>query len=86
MGYLYLKNIPDADKPLDSPSTDINYLNAVKKSLPQLEKAQACDPDDNTLALIKTLYNNIGDKAGLASLNNRLEGLKKGCVDILSDE
>ncbi|MEO3403744.1 hypothetical protein AAFN85_07560 [Mucilaginibacter sp. CAU 1740] len=86
LGYLYLKNIPDVDKPLDTPSTDINYLNAVKKSLPQLEKAQACDPDDNTLALIKTLYNNIGDKAGLASLNNRLEGLKRGCIDILSDE
>jgi tetratricopeptide (TPR) repeat protein len=85
LGYLYLKNIPDADKLLNSPSTDPNYIKAVKKSLPQLEKAQACDPDDSTLALIKTLYANIGDKAGLASLESRLKTLKKDCIDILSD-
>lgn len=86
LGYLYLKNIPDVDKALEAPSTDAGYIKTVKRSLPQLEKAQACDPDDNTLALIKTLYANIGDKAGLASLDSRLQALKKGCIDILSDE
>lgn len=85
LGYLYLKNIPDADKPLDNSSTDAGYIKTIRKSLPQLEKAQACDPDDNTLALITTLYNNIGDKGSLASLDNRLKALKKDCIDILSD-
>ncbi|MET3610385.1 hypothetical protein [Mucilaginibacter rubeus] len=85
LGYLYLKNIPDADKPLNSPSTDAEYIKAVKKALPQLEKAQACDADDNTLALIKTLYKNIGNDAGLTELNNRLKVLKEKCEDILSD-
>ncbi|PWK79917.1 hypothetical protein LX99_00378 [Mucilaginibacter oryzae] len=86
LGYLYLKYIPDADKPLDIPSTNPDYIKAVKKSLPQLEKAQACDADDNTLTLIKTLYKNIGDVKGLTSLNERLKGLSKNCIDILSDE
>ena len=81
LGYLYLKNIPDADKPLNTPSTDAEYIKAVKKALPQLEKAQACDADDNTLALIKTLYKNIGDDAGLNELNNRLKVLKEKCEE-----
>lgn len=85
LGYLYLKNIPNADKPLNSPSTDAEYIKAVKKALPRLEKAQACDADDNTLTLIKTLYKNIGDDAGLNGLNNRLKALKGKCEDILSD-
>lgn len=85
LGYLYLKNIPDADKPLSTPSIDAEYIKTVKKALPQLEKAQACDADDNTLALIKTLYKNIGDDAGLSGLNNRLKVLRGKCEDILSD-
>jgi tetratricopeptide (TPR) repeat protein len=85
LGYLYLKNLPDADKPLNNPSTDIEYIKAVKKALPQLEKAQACDADDNTLTLIKILYKNIGDDTGLSGLDKRLKVLKGRCEDILSD-
>jgi tetratricopeptide (TPR) repeat protein len=85
LGYLYLKNIPDADKPLGNPSTDAEYIKTVKKALTQLEKAQACDADDNTLALIKTLYKNIGDDTGLNGLDKRLKALKGNCEDILSD-
>ncbi|WP_121809357.1 tetratricopeptide repeat protein [Mucilaginibacter kameinonensis] len=85
LGYLYLKNFPDADKPLSSPSADAEYIKAAKKALPQLEKAQACDADDSTLALIKTLYKNIGDDVGLSGLDKRLKALKGKCEDILSD-
>ncbi|SEO86041.1 hypothetical protein SAMN05192574_114120 [Mucilaginibacter gossypiicola] len=85
LGYLYLKNIPDADKSLNSPSTDVEYIKAVKKALPQLEKAQACDADDSTLTLIKTLHKNIGDDAGLSGLDKRLKALQVKCEDILSD-
>ena len=75
--------------PKDSPgyaSVFDDYRTAVHKSLPYLEKAQACDPDDDTLDLIKTLYMNIHDEAGLHSLNKRLPDLSKNCVDLLSDK
>lgn len=85
LGYLYLKNIPDFDTPLNNPSTDADYIKVVKKALPQLEKAQACDADDNTLTLIKTLYKNIGNDAGLSELDKRLKALKGKCEDILGD-
>ncbi|UOE47311.1 hypothetical protein MTO98_23170 [Mucilaginibacter sp. SMC90] len=85
LGYLYLKNFPDADKALNNPSTNAEYIKAAKMALPQLEKAQACDADDNTLVLIKTLYKNIGDDTGLNGLDKRLKALKVKCEDILSD-
>jgi hypothetical protein len=60
-----------------------SYKKGVLKALPHLEKAQACDPDDDTLDLIKTLYQNIHDANGLNSLNDRLLSLSKNCIDIL---
>jgi len=62
------------------------YRTAVHKSLPYLEKAQACDADEDTFDLIKTLYMNIHDDAGLRSLNSRLPDLSKNCVDLLNDK
>jgi tetratricopeptide (TPR) repeat protein len=62
-----------------------SYKKEVLKALPHLEKAQACDPTDDTLDLIKTLYQNIHDGQGLNSLNDRLTDLSKNCIDILSD-
>src|SRR6202000_2121308 len=56
-----------------------SYKKGVLKALPHLEKTQACDPDDDTLDLIKTLYQNIHDLQGLSSLNDRLSGLSKNC-------
>jgi hypothetical protein len=75
--------------PKDSPGYTAlfdTYRTAVHKSLPYLEKAQACDPDDDTLDLIKTLYMNIHDDTGLSSLDHRLPDLSKNCVDLLSDK
>ena len=62
-----------------------SYKAAVLKALPHLEKAQACDPNDDALDLIRTLYQNIHDEKGLNSLNSRLKNLSKNCIDILSD-
>jgi len=53
--------------------------------LPHLEKAQACDPSDETLAIIKTLYKNINDTEGLNKLNDRLKLLSQNCIDVLED-
>ena len=84
LGYLYIKDI--SGKPVNQIVVDDAYINKVKKALPHLEKAQACDPSDETLALIKLLYRNIKDERDLNTLPARLNELKKNCVDILSDQ
>lgn len=83
LGYLYIKDI--AVKATDMP-VDTTYTAKVKRALPHLEKAQACDPSDDTLTLIKTLYKNIKDQQGLDTLPARLNQLQKNCIDILSDQ
>jgi len=62
-----------------------SYKARVLKALPHLEKAQACDPNDDSLDLIRILYQNIHDEQGLNSLNTRLKNEGKNCVDMLSD-
>ena len=94
LGYLYNDQSEEIQlklylTPKDSPTYKAlfdNYSKAVHRSLPYLEKALACDPDDDTLDLIKTLYMNTHDDAGLNSLNTRLSDLSKNCVDLLSDK
>jgi tetratricopeptide (TPR) repeat protein len=81
LGYLYIKDISGKQAVVDA-----NYIQKAKLALPHLEKAQACDPDDNTLAIIKVLYRNLKDEAALNSLPARLEKLRKNCVDLLSDQ
>lgn len=75
--------------PKDNPdykSQFTKYEKAVRKALPHLEKAQACDPDDDTLDLIKTLYRNVNDDAGYSAFNKRIPDLSKKCVDLLEDK
>ena len=89
LGYLFLKPADELyDKLQLSPGdTELaaQYKAAVQKALPHLEKAQACDPSDETLELIKRLYVNIHDDAGLQLLNKRLAAMSKNCLDILTD-
>jgi tetratricopeptide (TPR) repeat protein len=84
LGYLYLKDI--SGKPAAQVVVDAAYVSRIKKALPHLEKAQACDPDDQTLNLIKLLYRNIKDQHGIDTLPARLTELKKNCEDILSSQ
>ena len=94
LGYLYLEKAKAIEAKLNTASNDttlnrqltIDYNNAVRKALPNLEKAQACDPSDETLAIIKDLYKNIKDDTGLNSLDTRLKELSKNCIDILTDK
>jgi tetratricopeptide (TPR) repeat protein len=89
LGYLYLKPADALYTKLQASPGDKEigaaYKAAVLKALPHLEKAQACDPSDETLATIKTLYTNIHDDAGLRLLTARLKELSKKCLDILSE-
>lgn len=94
LGYIYLDDVKAIEKKLSAATDNTGenkqltemYIKAVKKTLPHLEKAEACDPSDETLAIIKLLYKNIGDKEGLNSLNERLKQLSVNCVDVLLDQ
>ncbi|MFD0794315.1 hypothetical protein ACFQZX_11860 [Mucilaginibacter litoreus] len=87
LGYLYNKQADEIKQKTVTDTASLQqYQDAIKKALPHLEKAQACDPDDDTLELIKTLYTNINDKQGLDTLNTRLKILSKNCVDLLEEK
>ena len=95
LGYIYLEEVKSIEKQLNASvgksqlanrQLSLTYNAAVKKTLPQLEKAQACDPSDETLVIIQLLYKDIRGAKGLSSLNKRLKQLSKNCVDILSDQ
>jgi hypothetical protein len=93
LGYLYLKPATDLEAQLNTTKKNTpayenlqaDYKTAALKALPHLEIAEACDPSEETLAIIKNLYKNMGDTAGLNSLPERLKNISKNCLDILSD-
>ena len=93
LGYLYLETVNELQAKLDATpentpdyrNLQVSYKAAALKALPHLEKAQACDPSPETLAIIKNLYTQIADTAALNTLNARLTTLSKNCLDILSD-
>lgn len=84
LGFLYIKDI--SGKPANEVVVDAAYIGKIRKALPHLEKAQACDPDDQTLNLIKILHRNIKDQHGIDTLPARLNQLKKNCIDVLSNQ
>ena len=93
LGYLYLDNIKAFEGEIEASQDDKTMKeqlitacnNAIKKALPHLEKAQACDPSDETLDIIKSLYKKLNDASGLATLDKRLKEMRENCIDILSD-
>jgi tetratricopeptide (TPR) repeat protein len=93
LGYIYLDKSKQFQKQISASAGDKTmvaqlttaYTNAVRKALPHLEKAQACDPSDDTLVIIKILYKNINDTAALNSLDARLKEQGRNCIDILTD-
>ncbi|GAB3931524.1 tetratricopeptide repeat protein [Mucilaginibacter myungsuensis] len=93
LGFIYITPANElysqllATKPADTAYVRLktDYRAAALKAVKHLEVAQACDPDDDTLIIIKTLYKNIGDDAALAGLDERLKKLKKNCVDLLTE-
>ncbi|BAU55972.1 tetratricopeptide repeat protein [Mucilaginibacter gotjawali] len=92
LGYLYLDKakkiearMNDATDKAAKDSLFATYVKAVQMALPHLEKAQACDPSDDTLNIIKDLYAKSHNTAGPDLLNDRLKRLSKDCMDVLSD-
>jgi len=91
LGYLYARPLTEIYQRYQSANGAsrsaimLEYKAAAAKVLPHLEKAQACDPDDDTLQLIHTIYKNMSDEQGLASLDARLKQLAAKCQDLLPD-
>lgn len=93
LGYIYLEKAKRIGDELNQSLNDRvkagqlteAYTAAARKALPHLEKAQACDPSDETLASIQRLYRNLKDTKGLDTLPDRLKQLSKNCIDILTD-
>jgi len=93
IGYIYLAQANEiGNKMRAATDATINhklmadYEIMVRKALPHLEKAQACDPSDETLDAIKTFYKNLKDTNGLNTLDARLKELGKHCIDLLEDK
>ena len=95
LGNIYLKkSFPIAQKMNDAgkaQQTDVyaklfaEYKKMISKVIPHLEKAQACDPDEQTLQQLKNLYKNIKDATAFSTLDERLKKLAVTCVDLLED-
>jgi tetratricopeptide (TPR) repeat protein len=89
LGYIYYNKVSDISKKLQTAKGDAqlttDYKAMILKALLHLEKAEACDPSDETLDIIKKLYTIINDNQGLATLNSRLSVLSKNCITVLSE-
>ena len=93
LGYLYLlpmnslveKINQSKTNPADQQKYKTQYFSLIKKALLHLEKAEACDHDQETLNLIKSLYQRMNDQTGLASLDKRLKQLRLKCIDLLTE-
>ncbi len=89
LGYIYFNKFGDFSKKLQTAKIDAKLMGEYKaialKALPHLEKAEACDPNQETLDMIKTLYTAINDTTALNTLKSRLAALSKNCVTLLSE-
>ena len=93
LGYLFLKNAnPVINKMNDATGNNAEYTKyfgeyrkIVKSALPHLEKATACDPDEETLNLIKKLYQQIKEPDAITTLDARLKKMGENCVTVLTD-
>jgi len=63
-----------------------DYKKQVLKTIPYLEKAQACDPDDETLTMLVKYYKSIKANEALEKLPEKLKKLAENCITLLDDE
>jgi hypothetical protein len=94
LGYLLLAQANPIARQLnevkDNPELRAKYLKEyqekLRKALPHLEKALACDPNDQVLESIKWSYQALKDQASFNSLETRLQLLRKNCVTVLKED
>ena len=89
LGYIYYNKVSEISKKLQTTKNDVqlaaDYKANILKALPHLEKAQACDPNDETLNIIKKLYTIVKDTDSLNSLPTRLASMSKNCISVLTE-
>jgi len=93
LGYLYLKQVNVLGKKVNASMGNkaeydknrIAYKKCIDQCLRYLEKSQACDPDDQTLNIIKSLYHSLKDDAKFNTLEDRMKPLRVNCVSLLTD-
>jgi len=61
------------------------YKAVIKKAIPHLEKAAACDPNEETYNLIKSLYKTLNETESIKTLDARLAKMASNCVTVLTD-
>ena len=61
------------------------YKSYIVKAIPHLENYQACDPDEETLNIILSLYKILKDTKSIETLNARLKEMNSKCVNLLDD-
>jgi tetratricopeptide (TPR) repeat protein len=93
LGYLYISKansvLPTLNAEQDKLARDRymrEYYSLMRKAIPFLEKAMACDPNEQVLASIKNCYDSVQDTAGLSNLDARLKSLAQNCVTVLKEE
>jgi tetratricopeptide (TPR) repeat protein len=93
LGYIYYDKAKAIDDKISAAGNNKTAADSLasawrlmaRKALPHLEKAQACDPSDDTLDIIKTLYQKLNDPQSLSTINDRLKQFHANCIDILND-
>ncbi|WP_231427882.1 tetratricopeptide repeat protein [Pedobacter sp. Leaf250] len=96
LGFIFIKKanaigskMNEAAKAKDAKlSTELygQYKAIALKALPNLEKSQACDPDEETKNIILNLYRSLKDNASILSLDDRLKSKSSACISLLEDE
>jgi tetratricopeptide (TPR) repeat protein len=93
LGYLYLKEVnPLVTKLNAAKGNQVEYRNysdqykaIIKKAIPHLEKATACDPNEETYNLIKSLYQKTNEVDSIKTLDARLKKMEGNCITVLTD-
>lgn len=94
VGYLYLNIANSLATKIKQEKTNANahqrymteYKGILKRALPHLEKAMACDPNDQVLTSIKNAYLALDDISTFKSLDSRIDELNKNCVTVLTED
>ena len=93
LGYLYVSKanliVPKINAEKDKQTRNKfvqNYKALMRKAVIFLEKAMACDPNDQVLESIQNCYTSLNDPSGYASLSTRLKTLERNCVTLLKED
>ena len=94
LGYLYLSNANALVTKINSEKANptlhkryqTEYKGFLRRAIPHLEKAMACDPNDQVLASIKKAYLSLDDLSTFKSLDSRIDELNINCVTVLTED